>query len=131
MNGLVLMDALKNPLRGKIFFLWMLLWFFYSFTDFYRKLYGHGIQSFLLCVLSISMSVPSVLTAGYSVALSLYGVLPITLTIVHFDGTPILSLHIMLATNRVETNVMIRYQISYVRCILWATFLAALLVHGT
>jgi hypothetical protein len=65
-----------------------------SFTDFYRKLYGHGIQSFLLGVLSIAMSVPSVPTADYSVALSLYAVLPIALTIVHFDGTPILSLPI-------------------------------------
>jgi hypothetical protein len=66
-----------------------------SFADFYRKLYGHGIQSFLLCVLSIAMSVPSVLAAGCSVALSLYAVLPIAVTIVYSDGTPILSLHNM------------------------------------
>jgi hypothetical protein len=64
-----------------------------SFTDFYRKLYRHGIQSFLLCVLSIAMSVPSVPTAGCSVALSLCAVLPIALMIVNSDGTPILSLH--------------------------------------
>jgi hypothetical protein len=64
-----------------------------SFTDFCRKLYGHGIQSFLLGVLSIAISVPSAPTAGCSVALSLYAVLPIALTIVHFDGTSILSLH--------------------------------------
>jgi len=42
-----------------------------------RFLYRHGIQLFLLCVL----------------ALSLYTDLPIALTIVHFDGTPIPSLH--------------------------------------
>jgi hypothetical protein len=39
------------------------------------------------------MSVPSVPIADYSVALSLYAVLPIALAIVHFDGTSILSLH--------------------------------------
>jgi hypothetical protein len=89
----------RNPLRvGYVFYgcfygcvtvlqTWIIL------TDFYRKLYGHGIQSFLLCVLSIAMSVPSVPTAGCSVALSLYTVLPIALTIVHSDGTSILSLH--------------------------------------
>jgi hypothetical protein len=64
-----------------------------NFTDFYRKFYGHGIQFFLLGVLSIAMSVPSVPTAGYSVTLSLYAVPPIALTIVHFDGASILSLH--------------------------------------
>jgi hypothetical protein len=64
-----------------------------SFTDYYRKLYVHGIQFFFLCVLSIAMSVSSAPTAGCSVGLSLYAALPIALTIVHFDGTPILSLH--------------------------------------
>jgi len=42
-----------------------------------RFLYRHGIELFLLCVL----------------ASSLYADLPIALTIVHFDGTPILCLH--------------------------------------
>jgi len=36
--------------------------------SFNRKLYGHGIQSYLLCVLSIALSVASVPTASYSVA---------------------------------------------------------------
>jgi len=61
-----------------------------SFTGFNMKLYGHGIQSFLLLVLGIALGVTSVLIASYSVAPSLYGVLPADLTIVHFDGTSIL-----------------------------------------
>jgi hypothetical protein len=64
-----------------------------SFTGFYRKLYGHGIQSFLLCVLSIVPSVTSLHTTDSFVVLGLYAVLPIALTIVHFGGTSILSLH--------------------------------------
>jgi hypothetical protein len=47
----------------------------------------------LLCVLRIVPSLTTVSTASYSVASSLYAVLPIVLTIVHFDGTSILSLH--------------------------------------
>jgi hypothetical protein len=74
-----------------------------NFTDFYRKLYGHGIQSFLLCVLSVAMSAPYDPTAGYSMALSLYAALPITLTIVHFDDTPILSLHTIPLSDRAVT----------------------------
>jgi hypothetical protein len=50
-------------------------------------------QSFLLCVLAIVLSVASAPTVDYSVVLSLYAVLPIVLTIVHLDGTSILSLH--------------------------------------
>jgi hypothetical protein len=50
-----------------------------SFTGFYRKLYGHGIQSFLLCVLSIALSVTSVLTTDPVVVLGLYAVLSIAL----------------------------------------------------
>jgi len=42
-----------------------------------RFLYRHSIKLFLWCVL----------------ASSLYADLPIALTIVHFDGTPILSLY--------------------------------------
>jgi len=64
-----------------------------SFTDFNRKLYGYGIQAFLLCVLSIALSVTSVLIADCSVASNLCAVLPVALTIVHFDGKPIHSLH--------------------------------------
>jgi len=64
-----------------------------SFTGFNRKLYGHGIQSFLLCAWSIALSITCVPIASYSVAMSLYAVLPVVLTIVHFDGTSILSLH--------------------------------------
>jgi len=45
-----------------------------------------------LCVLSIALSVASVLIASYSVASSLYAVLPIVLTIMRFDGTSIHSL---------------------------------------
>jgi hypothetical protein len=66
-----------------------------SFTGFNRELYEHGIQSFLLCVLGIVVSVTSALTTDFLVVSSLYAVLPIALTIVHFDGTPILSLHTM------------------------------------
>jgi hypothetical protein len=46
-----------------------------------------------MCVLAIALSVASVPTANYSLASSLYADLPIVLTIVHFDGTSILSLH--------------------------------------
>jgi hypothetical protein len=56
-------------------------------------LYGHGIQSFLLCVLGIAPSVTSIPTTDSFVDLGLYAVLPIALTIVQFDGTSILSLH--------------------------------------
>jgi len=48
---------------------------------------------FLLCVLSISLSVAPVFIANYSVAPSLHAVLSVALTIMHFDGTSILSLH--------------------------------------
>jgi len=65
------------------------------FTDFNGKLYGHGMQSFLLCDLSVALSVTSVPIASYSVASSLYAVLSVVLTIVHFDSTSILSLHTM------------------------------------
>jgi len=51
------------------------------------------VQPFLLCALSIALSVASVHIASYSVALSLYTVLSVALTTVHFDGTFILSLH--------------------------------------
>jgi len=54
-----------------------------GFTAFYRLLYGHGIQSFLFCV-------P---IASYSVASSSCVVLLVTLTIVHFDGASIHSIH--------------------------------------
>jgi len=63
------------------------------FTDFKSFLYGYGIQSLLLCVLSIELSAATVPIATYSVASNLYAVLPIALTIVHFHGTSILSLH--------------------------------------
>jgi hypothetical protein len=56
-------------------------------------LYGYGIQSILLCVLAVALSVASAPIADYSLASSLYADLPIVLTIVHFDGTFILSLH--------------------------------------
>jgi hypothetical protein len=46
-----------------------------SFTGFYRKLYGHGILSFLLCVLSIALSVTSIPTTDFFVVLGLYAVL--------------------------------------------------------
>jgi len=52
---------------------------------------GMEYSLFLLCVLSIA-SVP---IASYSVASSSYAVLPVALTIVHFDGTLIYSLHTM------------------------------------
>jgi len=64
-----------------------------GFTGFNREHYGHGTQSFLLCVLSIAPSVVFVPIASYSVASSLCAALPVALTIVHFDGTFILSLH--------------------------------------
>ena len=57
------------------------------------EVYGHGIQSFLLCALSIALSVAFVLIASYSMASSLHAVLPITLTIMHFDGTSLHPLH--------------------------------------
>jgi len=50
-------------------------------------------QSFLLCVLSIALSVASVPITSYSVASSLHTVLTVALTIMHFDGTSIHSLH--------------------------------------
>jgi hypothetical protein len=50
-------------------------------------------QSFLLRVLTIVLSVASAPTVDYSVVLSRYAVLPIVLTIMHFDDTSILSLH--------------------------------------
>jgi hypothetical protein len=56
-------------------------------------LYGYGIQSILLCILTIALSVVPAPTDDDSLALSLYADLPIVLTIVHFDGTSILSLH--------------------------------------
>jgi len=59
-----------------------------SFTGF-----NSGIQSFLWCVLSIALSVASTPIASYSVASSLYSVLLVVLTIVHFDGTSIHSIH--------------------------------------
>jgi hypothetical protein len=59
-------------------------------TDF---LYGYGIQSILLRVLTVALSVASAPTVDYSPALSLHADLPVVLTIVHFDGTSILSLH--------------------------------------
>jgi uncharacterized membrane protein len=71
----------------------IVLWTWINFTGFYRKFYGHGIQSLLLCVLSIALSVTSVPTTDSFVVLGLYAVLPIALTIVHFDGISILSLH--------------------------------------
>jgi uncharacterized membrane protein len=78
----------------------MLYKFFYSLTDkavvlrvFIQSLYGYGLQSILLFVLSITLSVASAPTVGYSLALSLDAALPIVLTIVHFGGTSILSLH--------------------------------------
>jgi uncharacterized membrane protein len=96
------MDTLLGILYGSDRFLRMLLRVSLtvlqtrmSFTGFYSKLYGHGIQSFLLCVLSIALSVTSVPTTNSLVASSLYAVLLIVLTIVHFDGTSILSLHNM------------------------------------
>ena len=50
------------------------------------------------CVLSIALSVTSVPIASCSVASSLYAVLlPVALTIVHFDSTYIHSLHNILA----------------------------------
>jgi hypothetical protein len=49
-----------------------------------------------LFVLAIALSVASAPTVGYSPALSLDAPLPIVLTIVHFGGTSILSLHTML-----------------------------------
>ena len=55
--------------------------------------YGHGIQSSLMCVLGLALSVASVLIARYSVALSLYAALTVAPTTVHFDGTSIHSLH--------------------------------------
>jgi len=60
----------------------MLYGLFTDFTDNIRVcgqrfLYRHRIQLFLLCVLASSS----------------YANLPIALTIVHFDGTPIHSLH--------------------------------------
>jgi len=64
-----------------------------SFTGFNRELYGRGLQSFLLRALSIALTVASVPIASYSMASSLYAVLPIILTIVHFDGTFIHSLY--------------------------------------
>jgi len=60
-------------------------------------LYGYGIQSFLLCVLGIALSVAVVPIAGYYVASRLYAVLPI----VHFDSTSILSLHTMHVSKKV------------------------------
>jgi hypothetical protein len=58
---------------------------------------------FFWCVLSIAFTVASVPTSDYSVALSLHAALPIALTIVHFDGTLILSLHNILHAIYVET----------------------------
>jgi hypothetical protein len=43
--------------------------------------------------LTIALSVASAPTTHYSLALSLHADLPVVLTIVHFDGTSILSLH--------------------------------------
>jgi hypothetical protein len=57
-------------------------------------LYGHGIKSILLCVLTIALSIAS--TTDCSLALSLHVDLPVALTIVHFNGTYILSLHTIL-----------------------------------
>lgn len=49
--------------------------------------------SLFLCVLGIALSVASVPIASNSVASSIYVVLLTVLTIVHFDGTSIDSLH--------------------------------------
>jgi len=59
-----------------------------SFAGLIKELYGHGIQSFLLCVWGIALSVASVPIASHSVASSLYAVLPVILTIVHFEAHP-------------------------------------------
>jgi hypothetical protein len=59
-------------------------------------LYGHGMQSILLCVLIIALGIASASTTYCSLALSLHADLPVALTIVHFDGTSILSLHSLL-----------------------------------
>jgi len=48
--------------------------------------------SLFYCVLSIALNVASVLIASYSVGPSLYAVLPVAITIMHFNGTSI-SLH--------------------------------------
>jgi hypothetical protein len=48
---------------------------------------------FFLCVLNCALSVTLVPTTDSSVGLSMYAVLSIALTIVHFDSTPSLSLH--------------------------------------
>jgi hypothetical protein len=84
-HGQVFMDSFAVCFTG--------LWMQIRFTGFNRKLYGHGIQSFLLCVLSIALSIASTPIASYSMASSLYAALPIALMIVRFDGTSILSLH--------------------------------------
>ena len=64
------------------------------FTGFYTGfLYRYGIQSILLGVLTIALSVASTPTVDYFLASSLYVDLSIVLTIVHFNSTSILSLH--------------------------------------
>jgi len=57
------------------------------------EIYGCGIQSFLLYVLGIALSVASVPTASYSVASSLYASLHFALITMPFDGTSIHFLH--------------------------------------
>jgi hypothetical protein len=74
-----------------------------SYGCFYGFLYGYGLQSILLCVLTAALSVTS--TPGYLLASSLYAALPIVLTIVHFDGTSILSLHSMNRTLILKVTV--------------------------
>ena len=61
----------------------------------------HGIQSFLLCVLGIALSVASVPITSHSVASSLYDALPVALTIVHFDGSSIHFLHTSAAIDKI------------------------------
>jgi hypothetical protein len=53
--------------------------------------------------LTAALSVTS--TPGYLLASSLYAALPIVLTIVHFDGTSILSLHSMNRTLILKVTV--------------------------
>jgi hypothetical protein len=58
-----------------------------------RERYIQQMQSILLCVLTVALSVAFAPTVDYSLALSLCANLPIVLTIVHFNGTSSLSLH--------------------------------------
>jgi hypothetical protein len=96
------MGTQEGILYGSDRFLRMLYRFFYSLTDsavVYGLLYGFSLRTwntvYSLCILTIALGVVSALTDDYSLALSLYADLLIVLTIVHFDGTSILSLHTM------------------------------------